>query len=135
MKRKSRIRLPSIQVCDLILFEIAIWYPTDPFMAIRIEITKLDVPSWKPIVKWSPVAHSLPVPMAVTLMNNCQSVGNVVKAYSANRILTSQYGFSHGTIVLKCRIGEKGIKGVGVCCRPCICFIPSINRLGNSTRT
>ena len=97
-------------------------------MALRIEVTKLDVLSWEPIVKWSPVTHTLPVPMATTLVNNCLSRGNVFTSHAANRILTSQYGFSHGTVILKCRIGEKGIKGIGVCCRPCSHLIRSVIR-------
>ena len=87
-------------------------------MSIRIEINKSIVSSWKPVEKWCICKESLKIPLQPTLLNNCVMENNQMVALKAHRIVTSQYGFSFGTLRLKIKVGEYGIQGIGVCCRP-----------------
>lgn len=122
MKRLLNRMQLSIQVVYEYSVYVVIWYPTEPFMSLRIEINKLFTSSWKSIVKWSPACPACPeypVPMAATLFNTCQASHAVYTAQRSNSIVTSQIGFSYGTMVLKVRVGKHGIRGIGVCCRPC----------------
>ena len=80
----------------------------------------LNCSSLTALTKWSNIISSpSPLHFLPTFLNAVQQTGDVFEATQTPRILTTDGGYSYGSAMITLEIGENGIGGLGVCCRPC----------------
>lgn len=85
-----------------------------------MSIYTLACSSLNPVVKWSDrISVPSPLHFLPSFLNGVQQTDDVFEATHTPRMLTTDRGYSYGTATITIEVGENGIGGVGVCCRPC----------------
>lgn len=100
------------------MLSLAFWYQCDMFMSLRVEVTNQLTSSIHHSLKWFPDSTPLPIPLTPSIFNNVLVKDNIFHSTKAPRIITSQYGYSFGKLVVCIKVGKRGIRGIGVCGRP-----------------
>lgn len=92
----------------------------DATPSFDLSIYTLACSSLSPVVKWSDlISTPSPLRFLPTFLNGVLQTNDVFEATQTPRMLTTDRGYSYGTAAMTVRVGENGIGGIGVCCRPC----------------
>ena len=84
-----------------------------------MSIYTLACSSLNPVVKWSDrISVPSPLRFLPSFLNGVLQTDDVFEATKTPRMLTTDRGYSYGTAAITIEVGENGIGGVGVCCRP-----------------
>ena len=87
-------------------------------MAVRVTVCDLHVSSLLSICKWGFHSSQRQLCLRPTFLNEVEKKGSVYAPLQVPRILTTDQGYCFGSATLVMELGEAGIRGVGVCCRP-----------------
>ena len=87
-------------------------------MAVRVTVCGLQASSLPAICKWEFPSSQKQLCLRPTFLNEVKKSGAVFRPTQVPRLLTTDHGFCFGSATLVMEVGEGGVGGVGVCCRP-----------------